>query len=81
MKIRDPKTREEWQEAVDLAEGLLALESARAYGFVAGGPSVDVARCEEVLRRGRDRGFTPHDNAIELVALALADQAKAEVLR
>ena len=71
--MRDPKTREEWQSAVDAAEGLLLLESARAYGFVTGGPGIDVVRCEEILRRGALRGFTPHEHAAELVVGALLE--------
>ncbi len=40
----DPSTPAEWQ---------------RAYGLVAGGPEIDVDRCDEILRRGAGLGFTP----------------------
>jgi hypothetical protein len=77
MAAQDPNTREAWQDAVDLADGLLAVDSARTYGLITGGPDVDVARCAAILRRGRARGITPRDNAVELVAHALADQQTA----
>jgi len=59
----DPTTDAEWQEAVDLAELWLLVDSVRLYGLVAGGPDVDVARCEEILRAGADRGITPRPDA------------------
>lgn len=33
----EPETAEEWQEAVDVAELYLLLESARQYGLIEGG--------------------------------------------
>jgi hypothetical protein len=62
---RDPQTPAEWQEAVDLATFYLALDSARKYGFVTGGPEVNVERTELVLNRGRELGFVPSSDAIE----------------
>ena len=59
-----PQSPEEWQEAVDLAHGFIAIESARAYGLVQGGPRCDVGRCEEILTRGADRGYTPGPKAL-----------------
>jgi len=56
---RKPGTVEEWQAAVDAAEALLALESARQYGLVTGGPEIDLERCEEIIREGARRGVTP----------------------
>jgi hypothetical protein len=67
----DPKTNAEWQDAVDLAEGYLALDSARKYGLLNGGPDVDVERCEELLAKGKARGITPAPDAIEKLARAL----------
>jgi len=55
----DPTTPDEWQAAVDSADFLLLLDSARQYGLVTGGPIVDVARCHEIIRRGADRGVFP----------------------
>ncbi len=63
---KEPKTRAEWQEAVDLAEGALALSDAREhYKLIEGGPEVDVARCEDILARGLKRGIRPVENAAE----------------
>jgi hypothetical protein len=56
---RDPLTQEEWQEAVDAAEFYLLLHSARQYGLVKGGPEVNLDRCDEMLKRGRERGIVP----------------------
>lgn len=53
----EPETAEEWQEAVDVAELYLLLDSARQYGLIEGGPPIDIKRCEELLRRGRQKGF------------------------
>lgn len=60
-----PSTPEEWQAAVDAAEGALAVDSARQYGLVTGGPIVNVDRCVEILDAGRERGITPASDAIE----------------
>lgn len=60
-----PQTEQEWQEAVDLADGLLAVVSARAYGLVAGGPEVDVDRCYSILRRGAELGFSPGEHSVQ----------------
>lgn len=61
----DPTTPEEWQEAVDLAHGCLALDSARQFGLITGGPVVDVDRADYILTQGRSRGFTPANDAVE----------------
>jgi len=55
----DPQTPAEWQGAVDAANVLLLLDSARAYGLVTGGPDVDVARCESILAQGKNVGYKP----------------------
>jgi hypothetical protein len=60
---RDPQTPAEWQEAVDVAEFLLLLASARAYGLIDGGPTANSERCEEILKRGRELGYRPHKDA------------------
>lgn len=56
---RDPETAAEWQEAVDLAEFYLLLDSARAYGLATGGPEINPERCQEILKRGRGIGYRP----------------------
>lgn len=69
---REPETPEQWQHAVDIAKGLLGIDSARAYGLVVGGPTVVISRCQEILHRGKELGFTPSPDAIETVARAYA---------
>jgi hypothetical protein len=54
-----PRTRLEWHQAVDAADFLLHFESARAYGFVTGGPSIDAARCQRILADARAQGIVP----------------------
>lgn len=56
---QDPRTPEEWQIAVDAAEMFTMLESAKAFGLIAGGPVVDMSRCEQILERGAALGFRP----------------------
>jgi hypothetical protein len=63
--VRNPATLEEWQAAADAAHAALALDSARLYGFVEGGPVVNVARCEELLAEASRRGISPSRDAVE----------------
>lgn len=65
--MREPESAAEWQDAVDAAHGALALESARQYGLVAGGPVVDVVRCQLILSAGLARRppVTPSADSIE----------------
>jgi hypothetical protein len=70
--VRRPKTSVEWQEAVDAAHGALALDSARAFGLVKGGPTVNVDRCDKILADGRARGFLPRPNSVEEFVHGLA---------
>lgn len=73
----DPTTPKEWQEAVDAAHFFIALDSARQYGLVKGGPNADLERCEEILQRGREQGITPQSDALDRgVAELLAEQKK-----
>ena len=53
----EPETPEQWREAVDAAKLWLVIDSARRYGLVRGNYEVDVARCEELLRRGAELGY------------------------
>ncbi len=74
----DPVTLEEWQQAVNAASACLALDAARQYGLVTGGPGVNVDRCGDILRRGALLGVTPAGDAIEEFMAELAaipDQA------
>jgi hypothetical protein len=61
----DPHTPEEWQNAVDAADALLHIQSAEAYGFITGAPSVNVERCEQLLEAARRRGVTPSAGNVE----------------
>ena len=55
--MKDPQTPEEWSEAVHAAVWATALHAARLYGLIAGGPEVDMARCDAVLDAARRRGI------------------------
>jgi hypothetical protein len=63
--IPGPQSPEEWQDAVDGAHALLALDAARQYGLVTGGPVINQERCARMLRRGAARGITPRPDALE----------------
>lgn len=73
-RISDPRTTEEWQLAVDAAEGSLALDAAHRFGCVAGLGRVNVPRCRSILMMGAARGIHPSPNAIErfLVGMMVA---------
>lgn len=58
-KQSDPKTPEEWQAAVDAADALISLDSARRYGLIKGGPDVNIDRCGDIVRRGAELGYKP----------------------
>ena len=60
----EPQTPEQWQLAVDAAQGVLATAFIQALGFVEGGPEYNVARCVDVLERASDMGITPSEDAI-----------------
>lgn len=57
--MKDPETTEEWQEAVNLSDLYLRVDSARAYGLLTGGPEVDTERCQEILDRGAKKRIHP----------------------
>lgn len=69
--MADPRTDAEWQEAVDQAEFLQLLDSARKYGLVTGGPTVNLDRCAEILAEGPRRGVTPSADCCERIIKAL----------
>lgn len=62
---RDPQTPAEWQEAVNLAYFHAAVDAARQYGLIKGGPDVDLDRCEDLLARGTKLGYRPEPDIIE----------------
>ena len=55
---QEPQTPEEWQLVFDLASGWRYLEDCKSFGILTGGPSVSIARCDEIIERGRHRGLT-----------------------
>ena len=55
--MRDPRTPDEWREAVAWAYGLLLLDSAVQYGLVTGGPRPNLERCRAILERGAALGI------------------------
>lgn len=74
--MKTPKKPGEWQEAVDAAHGALALEAARYYGLVTGGPVVNAERCQDILRKGKKLGYVPRPEAIEQFIHGLARNFK-----
>lgn len=73
----EPRTREEWQHVADIAGGALVLRDARRYGLVVGGPIVNAARCEEILKRAAEIGVKPGGNIDRFISLVLADGSQA----
>lgn len=59
-----------------MAETHLHIDSAQKYGIVTGGPVVDVARCEELLARGKEKGITPAPDCVETFFRRMAGQRK-----
>ena len=56
---REPETPEEWQAAVDAAQCVLLIDSAKQYGLITGGPRFDLDRAHDLITRGRALGYTP----------------------
>lgn len=56
----EPKTREQWQEAVNLADMWQTLGCAREYGLIQGGPMINEMRCEQLIERGAKQGVHPN---------------------
>lgn len=60
MNPVDPKTPEEWQEAVNLAEFYLTLDSCKQYGLVTFEPEIQVDRCAQIITMGKEIGVVPN---------------------
>lgn len=75
----DPTTPAEWQEAVNWAEFWLMFDSARQYGLVIGGPEIHLPRCEEILRRGKVRGYRPSQDFLEQCTSAVLEAQRQGV--
>lgn len=56
---RDPRSAEEWQAAANAAHFMLAVDGARQFGFITGGPEANVERCLWVLREAAERNIFP----------------------
>jgi len=74
--MREPQTDREWREAATLAEVLLDLDSARAYGLISGGPPVDVDRCVDLLKRARAHGVVTRAADVNVVTQALVGELR-----
>jgi hypothetical protein len=59
VKPQQPKSSEEWQEAVNLAELYSRVDAAVKYGFISFTGKIDISRCEEILEQGRRRCVYP----------------------
>jgi predicted ABC-type transport system involved in lysophospholipase L1 biosynthesis ATPase subunit len=65
MNGNEPTSASEWQEAVDLADVLLRVDSAEQYGLIlVTGTQIDVERCERILDAGKRLGYMPRPDAI-----------------
>ncbi len=63
--MKYPKTKQEWQVAVDAAEGALAVDSARIYGLITTNIQVDTERCQMILDEAAGQGIYPAKDAID----------------
>lgn len=59
MAGKEPKTPEQWQEAVDAAAACRAIADCKMYGLLEGGPTIDVRRCDDILARRRAKNILP----------------------
>lgn len=56
---------DEWQYAADAASVCLAIDAARMFGLITGGPTVNAERCAQVIEQAERRGITPADDAVD----------------
>ena len=54
-RLELPKSDAEMLVLVEQAEAWLLFDAAEKYGLITGGPTVDVARCEEIIAEGKER--------------------------
>ncbi|MDQ3562703.1 MAG: hypothetical protein M3436_00710 [Pseudomonadota bacterium] len=64
--------------AVDIAEGVLVLDSARKYRLVTGVPKVNVDRCVKILNAGRARDIVPSPDAVERFVACVQHEQKPD---
>jgi hypothetical protein len=60
---RDPRTTQEWQEAVNAAYLMRIVADCVMYGLILG-PEVAVSRCDELLERGKALGIEPSPDVV-----------------
>jgi hypothetical protein len=79
-KPKRPRTRAEFQEAVDAAAGLRSIADCKMYGLIEGGPAIDVDRCDMMLEAGRVAGVFPSkpvsELALEMIAAINAESGR-----
>ena len=78
--MRDPENREEWQEAADLAETFLLIDSAIKYGLITGGPQADLDRCARILKLAKIIDVHPDKKRVHEYIKAMAKGGEGEHL-
>ena len=59
LPVRDPRTPEEWQDAVNAARYFLIIADCTSYGILHYRGEVNLGRCNDILQRGAARGILP----------------------
>jgi len=72
-----PKTRSDWQKAMDLAFCTLIFRALFQAGLISDFPGFPPERCAELLREGISRGYRPSKEASTLVIEELITAGKA----
>jgi hypothetical protein len=70
----EPRNEKEWQEAADLAEFWRHVHSAREYGLLQYGGTINVERCEKLIASARERGITAAPVEVTLARIAGAKE-------
>jgi hypothetical protein len=77
MTRRWPHSPQEWRDAAACADVLLAVDAARQYGLITGGPTIDVRRCVDLLARAKAQGIAPTaDEKTHALAALLMPETK-----
>lgn len=76
--LRLPQTDDEWQNAIELADWILAVHNARRSGIEHHGPSVDVDRVREIITAAQQRGFKCRPGHIRRLSQAWNDKIRRE---
>ena len=62
MFTDNPKGKEEWQTAVNLAAFVLTMDSLKQYGLIKTNAVFDTDRAHDLLKRGAILGYFPPDD-------------------